>query len=114
MPAPPPKENAWVKRNTAPPPNRSLSSESSQSGGDRHNSERQQSGQRGGDENKEDGLEHESKTGGRNAGERGRTSDRKEKDSELSKEERAAKFSQASKYAALCVDGEDEAEEYAD
>ncbi|XP_069826284.1 eukaryotic translation initiation factor 4B isoform X2 [Dendropsophus ebraccatus] len=107
MPAPPPKENAWVKRNSAPPPNRSLSSESNQSGGERHNSDRRQSGTEQRDENKEDDLD--SKTSGPTIGERGRTSDRKEKNDPDSK-----KFSQASKYAALSMDGEEEPEEYAD
>lgn len=107
MPAPPPKENAWVKRNSAPPPNRSLSSESSQSGGERHDSDRRQSGTgQGKDESKEDDLEPESVTSGRSP-----TSDRNEKQDPDSKQ-----FTQASKYAALSVDGgeEEEPEEYVD
>ncbi|XP_073469652.1 eukaryotic translation initiation factor 4B isoform X2 [Aquarana catesbeiana] len=116
MPAPPPKENAWVKRSTAPTPSRSLSSESSQSGGERpYDSERRQPVQR--DENKVDGLDHASKSSGRGIGDRNQVSDRDDEDlnvglEPMGKDEQ--KFSHASKYAALSMDGEEEPEEYAD
>ncbi|XP_073519025.1 eukaryotic translation initiation factor 4B isoform X2 [Phyllobates terribilis] len=90
MPAPPPKENAWVKRNTAPSSNRSLSSESSQSG-EIPNSDRWQprTGDRG-DENREDGLEQASNPSGRTAGEHSKTSDMKEIDLDSKQKEQAA------------------------
>ncbi|XP_077154136.1 eukaryotic translation initiation factor 4B [Ranitomeya variabilis] len=112
MPAPPPKENAWVKRNTAPSSNRSLSSESSQSG-ERPDSDRWQprTGERR-DENKEDGLEEASKTSGRTVGEPSKTSNMYENDPDSKQKEQ--KFSHSSKYAALQMDGEEEPEEYAD
>ncbi|XP_072261759.1 eukaryotic translation initiation factor 4B isoform X2 [Pyxicephalus adspersus] len=117
MPAPPPKENAWVKRSAAPVPSRSLSSESSQSGGDKQNdSDRRQPGnvdRR--DENKVDGVDQGSKSGGRGIGDRNRVSERKDKDvgsEPRGKDEQSAKFSQASKYAALSMDGEEGTEEY--
>ncbi|XP_018422967.1 PREDICTED: eukaryotic translation initiation factor 4B [Nanorana parkeri] len=121
MPAPPPKENAWVKRSTAPAPTRSLSSESSQSGGERHDSERRQSGngQRA-DENKLDGVDHGTNSSGRGMGDRNNVSDGYiEADLGIESEprrmdEQGAKFTHASKYAALSMDGEEEAEEYAD
>ncbi|XP_069614896.1 eukaryotic translation initiation factor 4B isoform X2 [Ranitomeya imitator] len=112
MPAPPPKENAWVKRNTAPSSNRSLSSESSQSG-ERPDSDRWQprTGERR-DENKEDGLEEASKTSRRTVGEPSKTSNMYENDPDSKEKEQ--KFSHAGKYAALQMDGEEEPEEYAD
>ncbi|XP_040196563.1 eukaryotic translation initiation factor 4B isoform X2 [Rana temporaria] len=119
MPAPPPKENAWAKRTTAPGPSRSISSESSQSGGERpYDSERRQPVNVQGDENTDD-LDHVSKSSGRGIGDRNQVSDRDDEDlnvvsEPMSKDEQAAKFSHASKYAALSVDGEEEPEEYAD
>ncbi|KAM9321178.1 eukaryotic translation initiation factor 4B [Gastrophryne carolinensis] len=121
MPAPPPKENAWVKRNTAPAPSRSLSSESSQS--ERHDTDRRQHGNmQKRDENKLDGLDHAARYGGHGIGDRSRAPDRRDKKDGDAREmlepkgneEQAAKFSQASKYAALSMDGEEEPEEYTD
>ncbi|CAH2224817.1 eukaryotic translation initiation factor 4B isoform X3 [Pelobates cultripes] len=117
MPAPPPKENAWVKRSTTTP-TRSLSSESSKGGGERQSdSDKWSPGtvQRR-DENKIDDMDHASRTGGRNMADRGRAPDKKDKRNADEKsdmdtirvETQAAKFSQASKYAALSVDGEEE------
>uniref|UniRef100_A0A6I8S7X0 Eukaryotic translation initiation factor 4B n=1 Tax=Xenopus tropicalis TaxID=8364 RepID=A0A6I8S7X0_XENTR len=122
MPAPPPKENAWVKRSTAAPSSRSHSSEYSQSG-EMHPDERRQPGtSHPRDENKVDALEHLAKSGGHGVGDRNRAPDKKEKrdlDSQGMPEskkmdEQAVKFSHASKYAALSMDGEEETEEYAD
>ncbi|EMP36964.1 Eukaryotic translation initiation factor 4B [Chelonia mydas] len=135
MPAPPPKENAWVKRSSNPPA-RSLSSDmeqhsptSSSQGGPAQLSEDRappKSASRKGDENKPDeGKESVPKARG-GPGDGGsrdhwQDSDRKESkndhDSQSASEPKkpeentASKFSYVSKYAALSVDGEDEVEE---
>ncbi|XP_067385804.1 eukaryotic translation initiation factor 4B isoform X3 [Emydura macquarii macquarii] len=135
MPAPPPKENAWVKRSSNPPA-RSLSSDaeqhsptsSSQASEDRAPAK---SAPRKGDENKPDeGTESVSRgrsgnsayapeDGGRR--DHWQDSDRKESKNDhdslsasepkKADENTASKFSYVSKYAALSVDGEDEVEE---
>ncbi|KAG8452700.1 hypothetical protein GDO86_004475 [Hymenochirus boettgeri] len=72
MPAPPPKENAWVKRSTTAP---------SQGGEVHTDSERRQHGtaHRRADENKVDVPEYESNSGGRITGVHSRVSDMKER-----------------------------------
>ncbi|XP_007434667.1 eukaryotic translation initiation factor 4B, partial [Python bivittatus] len=141
MPAPPPKENAWVKRssNTA----RSQSSDSDQhsptSGSQPVPSEdgvSSKSAPRKGDENRPDGGKESVPKGRRGSSGRGpgdggsrdpwqdldRKESKEEHDSRSASEPKkfeenpAPKFSCASKYAALSVDGDDEAEgeEYAD
>ncbi|XP_053312207.1 eukaryotic translation initiation factor 4B isoform X3 [Spea bombifrons] len=121
MPAPPPKENAWVKRSTVAPASRSLSSESSQGSERQSDSDRWTSGTAQGPDGKMS-PEPGSKTSGRNSDDRGRVTDKKERGNPDSRvmpegkmlEEKEAKFSQASKYAALAVDGEEDIEDYAD
>uniref|UniRef100_A0A8C5PD32 Eukaryotic translation initiation factor 4B n=1 Tax=Leptobrachium leishanense TaxID=445787 RepID=A0A8C5PD32_9ANUR len=117
MPAPPPKENAWVKRSTANAPSRSLSSESSKGRERQSDSEKwsSETGQQSEDENKIDG-DH---TSGRNMAECSKASDKNDQwnpDEEnvldVKGETQAAKFSLASKYAALSIDGEEEIEDY--
>uniref|UniRef100_A0ACB8EMJ3 Eukaryotic translation initiation factor 4B n=1 Tax=Sphaerodactylus townsendi TaxID=933632 RepID=A0ACB8EMJ3_9SAUR len=145
MPAPPPKENAWVKRSSNSHPPRSQSADSDQhsptSGSQAVPSLQSEDGispkntPRNGDENspdggKESGPKIRSGSSGRGPGDGGsrehwQDSDRNEsKDSDsrsasepkMFEEDPAPKFSYASKYAALSVDGDDEAEgdEYAD
>ncbi|XP_025068050.1 LOW QUALITY PROTEIN: eukaryotic translation initiation factor 4B [Alligator sinensis] len=144
MPAPPPKENAWVKRSSNPPA-RSQSSDSdqhsptssSQGAPSLHSEDGTppRSANRRGDENKPDGGKEsppKSRSGssGRAPGDEGereswpesdKKESRKDHDSRSASEPKkleenpAPKFSLASKYAALSVDGEDEIEdEYAD
>nr|XP_033792220.1 eukaryotic translation initiation factor 4B isoform X5 [Geotrypetes seraphini] len=135
MPAPPPKENAWVKRSTTAPISRSISSESEQLGtgnrGGTGQTEESRSTSRT-DENRVDGIKEKSASksqsgsSGHNWGE-GVGIDSERKDSGKYQDSRfvvepkkleempapANTFSSASKYAALSLDGEDdEAEEY--
>ena len=147
MPAPPPKENAWVKRSSNSHPPRSQSSDSDQhsptSGSQAAPPLSSEDGvsskntPRKGDENTpEGGMESvpkgRSESVGRGPGDDGgsrdhwQDSDRKESKKEHDsrspsepkkfEENPTPKFSYASKYAALSVDGDDEAEgdEYAD
>nr|XP_033792217.1 eukaryotic translation initiation factor 4B isoform X2 [Geotrypetes seraphini] len=134
MPAPPPKENAWVKRSTTAPISRSISSESEQLGtgnrGGTGQTEESRSTSR--NENRVDGIKEKSASksqsgsSGHNWGE-GVGIDSERKDSGKYQDSRfvvepkkleempapANTFSSASKYAALSLDGEDdEAEEY--
>ncbi|XP_044850605.1 eukaryotic translation initiation factor 4B isoform X4 [Mauremys mutica] len=135
MPAPPPKENAWVKRSSNPPA-RSLSSDteqhsptsSSQTAPALLSEDRAppKSVPRKGDENKLDEGKESVPKGRSGPGDGGsrdhwQDSDRKESkndhDSQSASEPKkpdentASKFSYVSKYAALSVDGEDEVEE---
>ncbi|KAM7324806.1 hypothetical protein ACRRTK_017111 [Alexandromys fortis] len=133
MPAPPPKENAWVKRSCNPPA-RSQSSDTEQQSptsgrvkvAPAHSSE---DGPSRKDENKVDGvrvLRGQTRSSRRGSGDGGsrdhwKELDRKEgkngKDSRSAPEPKkleespASKFSSASKYAALSLDGDDETEE---
>ncbi|XP_056654134.1 eukaryotic translation initiation factor 4B isoform X1 [Monodelphis domestica] len=137
MPAPPPKENAWVKRSSNPPA-RSQSSDSSEQqsptsgGGKATPSQQSEEGpaniSRKADENKVDGVTVlKGQSGNSNRGpvdggnrdhwkESERKDGRKDQDSRPASEPKkpeenpASKFSSASKYAALSVDGEDENE----
>ncbi|XP_063215193.1 eukaryotic translation initiation factor 4B [Chroicocephalus ridibundus] len=130
MPAPPPKENAWVKRSSNPPA-RSQSSDSEQhsptSGSQPapslplEDGAPPKSAHRRGDENKPDGgRESSSKvrsgSSGRGPGDSDRKESRKDHDSRPASEpkkldENPPSFSHASKYAALSVDGEDDGDE---
>uniref|UniRef100_A0A8C3RW40 Eukaryotic translation initiation factor 4B n=1 Tax=Chelydra serpentina TaxID=8475 RepID=A0A8C3RW40_CHESE len=134
MPAPPPKENAWVKRSSNPP-TRSLSSDaeqhsptSSQGAPVQLSEDRAppKSAPRKGDENKPDEGKESVPKGRSGPGDGGsrdhwQDSDRKESnndhDSQSASEPKkpdentASKFGYVSKYAALSVDGEDEVEE---
>ncbi|XP_066469970.1 eukaryotic translation initiation factor 4B [Tiliqua scincoides] len=146
MPAPPPKENAWVKRSSNSHSTRSQSSDSDQhsptSGSQSVPSLQSEDGvlpkntPKKGDENRPDGGKESipkgrSESSGHGPGDGGsrdhwQDSDRKESKKELDsrsapepkkfEENPTPKFSYASKYAALSVDGDDEAEgdEYAD
>lgn len=133
MPAPPPKENAWVKRSSNPPA-RSQSSDTEQpsptSGGGKVVPAQppEEGPARRADENKVDGVsvpKGQSGNSSRGPGDGGnkdhwKESDRKDgkkdQDSRSAPEPKkpeenpASKFSSASKYAALSVDGEDENE----
>ncbi|XP_072510868.1 eukaryotic translation initiation factor 4B-like [Notamacropus eugenii] len=135
MPAPPPKENAWVKRSSNPPA-RSQSSDSSEqqsptSGGGKVTSQQAEEGPANisrKDENKVDGVSVlKGQSGNSNRGpvdggskdhwkESDRKDGRRDQDSRPASEPKkleenpASKFSSASKYAALSVDGEDENE----
>ncbi|XP_041498415.1 eukaryotic translation initiation factor 4B-like isoform X2 [Microtus oregoni] len=132
MPAPPPKENAWVKQSSNPPA-RSQSSDTEQqsptSGGGKvapaHSSE---DGPSRKDENKVDGmsvLRGQTGSSTRGPGDGGSRDHWKELDREEGKNDKdsrsapepkkpeespASKFSSASKYAALSVDGDNETE----
>ncbi|CAN0007488.1 unnamed protein product [Bubo scandiacus] len=130
MPAPPPKENAWVKRSSNPPA-RSQSSDSEQpsptSGTQTAPAPPAEDGappkstHRRGDENKPDGgRESGSKvrsgSSGRGPGDSDRKESRKDHDSRPASEpkkldENPPSFSHASKYAALSVDGEDDGDD---
>ncbi|KAM6230959.1 eukaryotic translation initiation factor 4B isoform 2-T2 [Spheniscus humboldti] len=130
MPAPPPKENAWVKRSSNPPA-RSQSSDSEQhsptSGSQTAPSLPLEDGappknaHRKGDENKPDGgRESGSKvrsgSSSRGSGDSDRKESRKDHDSRPASEpkkldENPPSFSHASKYAALSVDGEDDGDD---
>ncbi|XP_064354704.1 eukaryotic translation initiation factor 4B isoform X2 [Dromaius novaehollandiae] len=130
MPAPPPKENAWVKRSSNPP-GRSQSSDSEQhsptSGSQTAPSLQLEDGappknaHRKGDENKLDGGKEggskvRSGSSSRGPGDSDRKESRKDHDSRPASEpkkldENPASFSHASKYAALSVDGEDDGED---
>ncbi|XP_077185364.1 eukaryotic translation initiation factor 4B isoform X2 [Paroedura picta] len=151
MPAPPPKENAWVKRSSNSHPARSQSSDSDQhsptSGSQTLPSLQSEDGvppkntPRKGDENrpdggKESGPKSRSGSSGRGPEDGGsrdhwqdsdspdfsRNESKKDQDSRSPSEPKTfeenptPKFSYASKYAALSVDGDDEAEgdEYVD
>ncbi|KAL8164067.1 UNVERIFIED_CONTAM: Eukaryotic translation initiation factor 4B [Gekko kuhli] len=151
MPAPPPKENAWVKRSSNSHPARSQSSDSDQhsptSGSQTAPSLQSEDGvppkntPRKGDENRPDGGQESgpnsrSGSSGRGPGDGGsrdhwqdsdspdysRNESKKDHDSrspsepKMFEENPVPKFSHASKYAALSVDGDDETEgdEYAD
>ncbi|XP_028929683.1 eukaryotic translation initiation factor 4B isoform X2 [Ornithorhynchus anatinus] len=139
VPAPPPKENAWAKRSSNPPPAaRSQSSDSeppSPAGGSKAApsppaEDAPSAAPRKADENKVDGANEKNapkgQSGGRGPGEgtnkdHWKDPDRKDgKDSRPASEPKkaegspASKFSSASKYAALSVDGEDEGEEAAE
>ncbi|KAL7989913.1 hypothetical protein Chor_012579 [Crotalus horridus] len=140
MPAPPPKENAWVKRSSNSHPALSQSSDSDQhsptSGSQVVPSEdgvSSRNAPRKGDENRPDGGKESAQRGssGRGPGDGGsrdhwqdldRKESQEEHDSRSASEPKTfeenpvPKFSCASKYAALSVDGDDEAEgeEYAD
>ncbi|XP_021572883.1 eukaryotic translation initiation factor 4B isoform X5 [Carlito syrichta] len=132
MPAPPPKENAWVKRSSNPS-TRSQSSDTEQqsptsAGGKVAPAQPSEEGPTRKDENKVDGISvPKGQTGNssRGPGDGGnkdhwKDSDRKDgkkdQDSRSAPEPKkpeeipASKFSSASKYAALSVDGEDENE----
>ncbi|XP_019515204.1 PREDICTED: eukaryotic translation initiation factor 4B [Hipposideros armiger] len=132
MPAPPPKENAWVKRSSNPPA-RSQSSDTEQQsptsgGGKAVPAQPSEEGPARKDENKVDGVsvpKGQSGNSSRGPGDGGnkdhwKESDRKDgkkdQDSRSAPEPKkpeenpASKFSSASKYAALSVDGEDENE----
>uniref|UniRef100_A0A2K5LTA4 Eukaryotic translation initiation factor 4B n=1 Tax=Cercocebus atys TaxID=9531 RepID=A0A2K5LTA4_CERAT len=138
MPAPPPKENAWVKRSSNPPA-RSQSSDTEQQsptsgGGKVAPAQPSEEGPARKDENKVDGMnvpKGQTGTSSRGPGDGGnkdhwKESDRKDgkkdQDSRSAPEPKkpeenpASKFSSASKYAALSVDGEDEneGEDYAE
>ncbi|XP_065715038.1 eukaryotic translation initiation factor 4B [Patagioenas fasciata] len=129
MPAPPPKENAWVKRSSNPPA-RSQSSDSEQ-----HSPTSNQTApsppledgtppkgtHRRGDENKPDGARDSgskarSGSSNRGPGDSDRKESRKDHDSRPAPEpkkleENPPSFSHASKYAALSVDGEDDGDD---
>ncbi|XP_064899507.1 eukaryotic translation initiation factor 4B isoform X2 [Columba livia] len=129
MPAPPPKENAWVKRSSNPPA-RSQSSDSEQ-----HSPTSNQTApsppledgtppkgtHRRGDENKPDGgrdggSKARSVSSNRGPGDSDRKESRKDHDSRPAPEpkkleENPPSFSHASKYAALSVDGEDDGDD---
>ncbi|KAB0368566.1 hypothetical protein FD755_019600, partial [Muntiacus reevesi] len=132
MPAPPPKENAWRKRSSNPPA-RSQSSDTEQQsppsgGGKVVPAQPPEEGWARKDENKVDGVsapKGQSGNSSRGPGDGGnkdhwKESDRKDgkKDHDSSsapepkkaEENPAWKFSSASKYAALAIDGEDENE----
>ncbi|XP_053907541.1 eukaryotic translation initiation factor 4B isoform X2 [Cuculus canorus] len=133
MPAPPPKENAWVKRSSNAPAH-SQSSDSEQhsptSGSQMAPNLPVEDGtppkntHRKGDENKPDGgRESGSKirsgSSSRGPGDSDRKESRKDHDSRPAPEpkkldENPPSFSHGSKYAALSVDGEDDDEEYAE
>ncbi|XP_072703392.1 eukaryotic translation initiation factor 4B [Ciconia boyciana] len=130
MPAPPPKENAWVKRSSNPPA-RSQSSDSEQhspmSGSQTAPSLPLEDGappkstHRKGDENKPDGgRESGSKvrsgSSSRGPGDSDRKESRKDHNARPASEpkkldENPPSFSHASKYAALSVDGEDDGDD---
>ncbi|XP_069735104.1 eukaryotic translation initiation factor 4B isoform X2 [Phaenicophaeus curvirostris] len=130
MPAPPPKENAWVKRSSNPPA-RSQSSDSEQhsptSGSQTAPSLPVEDGtppkntHRKGDENKPDGgrdsgSKVRSGSSSRGPGDSDRKESRKDHDSRPAPEpkkldENPPSFSHASKYAALSVDGEDDGDD---
>ncbi|XP_038608060.1 eukaryotic translation initiation factor 4B [Tachyglossus aculeatus] len=138
VPAPLPKENAWAKRSSNPPPAaRSQSSDSeppSPAGGSKAApsppAEEAPATAPRKDENKVDGASDKNtakgQSGGRGPGDgpnkdHWKDPDRKDgKDSRPASEPKkaegnpASKFSSASKYAALSVDGEDEGEEAAE
>uniref|UniRef100_A0A6I8PM78 Eukaryotic translation initiation factor 4B n=1 Tax=Ornithorhynchus anatinus TaxID=9258 RepID=A0A6I8PM78_ORNAN len=134
VPAPPPKENAWAKRSSNPPPAaRSQSSDSeppSPAGGSKAApsppaEDAPSAAPRKADENKVDGANEKNapkgQSGGRGPGEGTNKDHWKDPDSEPSPSIRPPthprllqKFSSASKYAALSVDGEDEGEEAAE
>lgn len=132
MPAPPPKENAWVKRSSNPPA-RSQSSDTEQQsptsgGGKGIPAQPSEEGPARKDESKVDGVsvpKGQSGSSSRGPGDGGsrdhwKESDRKDgkkdQDSRSAPEPKkpeenpASKFSSASKYAALSIDGEDENE----
>lgn len=132
MPAPPPKENAWVKRSSNPPA-RSQSSDTEQpsptsGGGKVAPAQPSEEGPSRKDETKVDGVSapkgqtgHSSRGPGHGGSrdhwkELDRKDGKKDQDSrsapepKKSEENPATKFSSASKYAALSVDGEDEDE----
>ncbi|XP_069086745.1 eukaryotic translation initiation factor 4B isoform X6 [Pleurodeles waltl] len=124
MPAPPPKENAWVKRSTTSPAARSLSSDSDKQSPTSGVTEPglPKSSPKRADENKLDGLrspQGKRDGNGRSWGDgQSRESERndcmRERDFGPSAEPNrlqdvpGEKFSHASKYAALAVDGEDD------
>uniref|UniRef100_A0A8B9NRU8 Eukaryotic translation initiation factor 4B n=1 Tax=Accipiter nisus TaxID=211598 RepID=A0A8B9NRU8_9AVES len=130
MPAPPPKENAWVKRSSNPPA-RSQSSDSEQHsptsssqtapGLPLEDGAPPKNAHRKGDENKPDGgRESGSKvrsgSSSRGPGDSDRKESRKDHDSRPASEpkkldENPPSFSHASKYAALSVDGEDDGDD---
>ncbi|XP_030054058.1 eukaryotic translation initiation factor 4B isoform X2 [Microcaecilia unicolor] len=134
MPAPPPKENAWVKRSTTAPTSRSLSSDSEQRGtesrGGTGQTEESRNTSRRTDENRVDGMKEKSASKGQSSSSGHSWGEEGDKDSERKdsgkyqdlrfvaepkklEEMPATTFSSASKYAALSLDGEDdEAEEY--
>uniref|UniRef100_A0A0D9R6B5 Eukaryotic translation initiation factor 4B n=1 Tax=Chlorocebus sabaeus TaxID=60711 RepID=A0A0D9R6B5_CHLSB len=131
MPAPPPKENAWVKRSSNPPaPSQSSDTEQqspTSGGGKVAPAQPSEEGLARKDENKVDGMNvPKGQTGNSSHGpgdggnkDHWKESDRKDgkKDQDCRSapepkkpEEKASKFSSANKYAALSVDGEDENE----
>uniref|UniRef100_A0A2K5D7Z2 Eukaryotic translation initiation factor 4B n=1 Tax=Aotus nancymaae TaxID=37293 RepID=A0A2K5D7Z2_AOTNA len=138
MPAPPPKENAWVKRSSNPPA-RSQSSDTEQQsptsgGGKVAPAQLSEEGLARKDENKIDGMNvPKGQTGNSSRGpgdgvnkdhwkESDRKDGKKDQDSRSAPEPKkpeenpASMFSSASKYAALSVDGKDEneGEDYAE
>uniref|UniRef100_A0A2K5E708 Eukaryotic translation initiation factor 4B n=1 Tax=Aotus nancymaae TaxID=37293 RepID=A0A2K5E708_AOTNA len=138
MPAPPPKENAWVKRSSNPPA-RSQSSDTEQQaptsgGGKVAPAQLSEEGPARKDENKIDGMNiPKGQTGNSSRGpgdrvnkdhwkESDRKDGKKDQDSRSAPEPKkpeenpASMFSSASKYAALSVDSEDEnkGEDYAE
>uniref|UniRef100_A0A2K6K372 Eukaryotic translation initiation factor 4B n=1 Tax=Rhinopithecus bieti TaxID=61621 RepID=A0A2K6K372_RHIBE len=127
MPAPPPKENAWVKQSSNPPaPSQSSDTEQqspTSGGGKVAPAQPSEEGPARKDENKVDGMNvPKGQTGNssRGPGDGGnkdhwKESDRKDDcrsapEPKKPEENSASKFSSASKYAALSVDGEDENE----
>ncbi|KAM9514425.1 eukaryotic translation initiation factor 4B isoform 2-T3 [Guaruba guarouba] len=123
MPAPPPKENAWVKRSSHPPA-RSQSSDSEQHsptstqtapGLPREDGAPPRNPHRKGDENKPDGgSKARSGSSGRGTGDAERKESRREHDPrpEPKKlEESPPSFSHATKFSALSVDGEDDGDD---
>ncbi|KAF4011981.1 hypothetical protein G4228_003137 [Cervus hanglu yarkandensis] len=132
MPAPPPKENAWVKRSSNPPA-RSQSSDTEQQsptsgGGKVVPAQPSEEGSARKDENKIDGVSAPKGQNGNSScgpGDGGnkdhwKESDRKDgkkdhnsrsaPEPKKAEENPASRFSSASKYAALAIDGEDENE----
>ena len=132
MPAPPPKENAWVKRSSNPP-TRSQSSDTEQQsptsgGGKVVPAQPSEEGPVRKDENKVDGVSApKGQSGNSSCGpgdggnkdhwkESDRKDGKKDQDSRSALEPKKAeenpayKFSSASRYAALAIDGEDENE----
>ncbi|CAK7312171.1 Eukaryotic translation initiation factor 4B [Vulpes lagopus] len=132
MPAPPPKENAWVKRSSNPPARSQSSDTEPQSptsgGGKAVPAQPPEEGPARRDENKVDGVsvpKGHSGNSSRGPGDGGNKDHWKEPDRKDSKKDQdsrsapepkkpeenpASKFSSASKYAALSIDGEDENE----
>uniref|UniRef100_A0A2K5SAS6 Eukaryotic translation initiation factor 4B n=1 Tax=Cebus imitator TaxID=2715852 RepID=A0A2K5SAS6_CEBIM len=120
MPAPPPKENAWVKQSSNPPaPSQSSDTEQqspTSGGGKVAPAQPSEEGPARKDENKIDGMnipKHQTGNSSRGPGDgvnkdHWKESDRKDgkKDQDSRSENPASMFSSASKYAALSIDEE--------